>query len=136
MDGRVYQWGMAGMGWEWEWEVEGEIWVSGWGSTWFPGVSEGGARGFRQRPGRRTGPRRRGRPESCPWFPGGVGVGVGEGRGFPGGVSTGFPGVSGGFRGFRGFPPCASDQEYARGLGAVESQNLVRGFLAVLLSLL
>ena len=50
-------------------------WVSGWGSTGFPGVSEDGVRGgsaMRQRPGRRTGPRRRGKPESCPGFPGGT----------------------------------------------------------------
>ena len=86
------------------WAVEGEIGFPGGvprGFRVFPRAGSG-VSAMRQRPGIRTGPRRRGRPESCPWFPGGVGVGVGEGRGFPGGVSTGFPGVSGGFRGFPG----------------------------------
>ena len=53
---------------------------------------------------------------------------VGSPRGF-----RGFPRVS---WGFLGFPPCASDLQDARGLGAVAIQNLARGFLAVLLSLL
>ena len=128
--------GMVGMGWEWEWEVEGEIGFPGGvprGFRVFPRVGSGvsasdqeDARG----PGAVEGQNRvHGFLAGWEWeWAREGGFRVGFPRGF-----QGFPGVSGGFR---GVPPCASDQEYARGLGAVESQNLVRGFLAVLLSLL